>query len=45
MKVDLKIDSEFNESKLIIESPEMTEEIEAVLKFLKHVSKTSHYRQ
>lgn len=39
LKVDLKIDSEFNESKLIIESPEMTEEIEAVLKFLKHVSK------
>lgn len=39
MKIDLKIDTEFNETKLIIQSPEMTEEIEAVLKFLKHVAK------
>lgn len=39
MKIDLNISSEFKDCKLTITAPEMTEEIEEILKFLKRVSK------
>lgn len=39
MKVDLKIDSEFKEDRAIIEARQITDEVEEILKFMKHTSK------
>lgn len=39
MKVDLNINPEFEECKLTVCAPEVTEEIEQLLKYIKHLSK------